>query len=55
MILVRPSHEILTNIEGVRIVERIEAAGRTCYKSEEKITAASARPTQRHLNMVYPF
>lgn len=44
MILIRPKHEILTDINGPQIVQRIEAAGRTCYKSEEKITPASARP-----------
>jgi len=42
MILVRPSFEILTPIDGVDILQRIEAAGRTCYKSEDKITDDSA-------------
>jgi thymidylate synthase (FAD) len=30
--------------DGPEILRRIEAAGRTCYKSEEKITADSATP-----------
>jgi len=44
MILVRPSHKILTKIAGDDLLQRIEAAGRTCYKSEDKITAESAGP-----------
>jgi len=44
MILIRPKHEILTEINGGQILQRIEAAGRTCYKSESKITAESAKP-----------
>ena len=42
MILVKPSFEILTDIEGLGILQRIEQAGRTCYKSEDKITDGSA-------------
>lgn len=44
MILVKPSHEILTPVDGDRILRSIEAAGRTCYKSETKITNKSAKP-----------
>ncbi|HPN08375.1 MAG TPA: FAD-dependent thymidylate synthase [Syntrophales bacterium] len=44
MILIRPSHEIITKIDGDEICKRIEAAGRTCYKSESKITIKSAGP-----------
>jgi len=40
MILVKPSHEILTFTEFPLTL--IELAGRTCYKSEEKITEESA-------------
>ncbi len=43
MILVKPSHNILTGIEGDRILRRIERAGRTCYKSEDKVTTDSAK------------
>lgn len=43
MILVKPSHEILTPVDGDQILKGIEVAGRTCYKSEDKITADSAR------------
>ena len=43
MILVKPSHEILTGIEGDRILRRIERSGRVCYKSEAKVTADSAK------------
>ena len=41
MILVKPSHKVLTPI-GPEILTIIEAAGRTCYKSEHKITETSA-------------
>ena len=40
MILVKPSHEVLTVIDGEQILRRIEAAGRTCYKSESTVPAA---------------
>ncbi len=41
MILVKPSHEILNYTKGT--LGLIELAGRTCYKSEDKITDSSAR------------
>lgn len=41
MILIRPSHEIL--FIQPNPLELIEAAGRTCYKSEDKITKGSAK------------
>jgi len=40
MILIKPSHEILTISENP--LQLIELAGRTCYKSEDKITDNSA-------------
>ena len=43
MILVKPSHKILTDIDGLDILRKIESAGRTCYKSENKITEDSAK------------
>lgn len=42
MILVKPSFEILTGIEEGKVLRRIERAGRTCYKSDDKITEDSA-------------
>lgn len=42
MRLIKPSFEILTPIERERILKAIELAGRTCYKSEDKITDESA-------------
>lgn len=42
MILVKPSHKVLTEIDDKQILRRIEAAGRTCYRSEGKITDTSA-------------
>lgn len=42
MILIDPSFEILSELSGDRILRSIERAGRTCYKSEDKITPESA-------------
>lgn len=42
MRLIRPSFEILTPIDRDEILKRLELAGRTCYKSEDKITPDSA-------------
>ncbi len=43
MKIVDQRHEILTEIEHVRLIPAmIEIAGRTCYKSEDKITKESA-------------
>jgi thymidylate synthase (FAD) len=42
MKIVKPGFEILTDVKlGIDILKRIEAAGRTCYKSEDKITGDS--------------
>lgn len=38
MNIVEPSFEIMTPIDGMEILKTIEAVGRTCYKSEDKIT-----------------
>jgi thymidylate synthase (FAD) len=42
MRIVPPSHEILFMPDGDLILRNIEVAGRTCYKSEDKITPDSA-------------
>jgi len=42
MKLIRPSHQILSEIDSSKILQSIERAGRTCYKSEEKMTDESA-------------
>jgi thymidylate synthase (FAD) len=42
MRIIKPSYEIITEIDGPAMLRRIEAAGRTCYKSEDKITDDSA-------------
>lgn len=49
MLLIKPSYKILTAINPGRILRSIEAAGRTCYKSESKITPDSA---QRFVKMI---
>lgn len=42
MKIVPPSHEILFMPTGEEILKNLELAGRTCYKSEDLITADSA-------------
>jgi len=42
MLLVKPSHEILTKINREEVLKHIELCGRTCYKSEDKITENSS-------------
>lgn len=42
MKLINPSHKILSEIDRNKILIAIEKAGRTCYKSEDKITSESA-------------
>lgn len=42
MKLIKASYEILSKIDREEILKDIEVAGRTCYKSEDKITKASA-------------
>lgn len=44
MQIIRPSCEIMTPINGVEILKFLEKVGRTCYKSEEKITEDSYIP-----------
>lgn len=42
MILLKPSFDIISDINSFRILRSIENAGRTCYKSEGKSTDSSA-------------
>lgn len=43
MQLIKPSYEILTPSDQLsRVLKALEIAGRTCYKSEEKITSDSS-------------
>jgi thymidylate synthase (FAD) len=49
MKLIQPSFEILSEIDGISILKNIERAGRTCYKSEDKITSDSAERFVRAL------
>lgn len=39
MKVIKAGYEILTEIDGFRELQRIESAARTCYKSEDRITA----------------
>ena len=39
---VRPSTSIIDEVDGITMLKSIEAAGRTCYKSEEMISETSA-------------
>ena len=42
MKLIKPNFQILSPINGLEMLRNIERAGRTCYKSEDKITDNSA-------------
>lgn len=44
MIVVDPSYEIQDDLDKGSLVTRLEACGRICYKSEEKISEGSALP-----------
>src|SRR5574344_1863155 len=41
MKIINPSVEILTPVNGIDVLKTLELAGRTCYKSEDKITEDS--------------
>jgi thymidylate synthase (FAD) len=41
MKLINPSYEILTDLNQTDLLNMIEVAGRTCYKSEDRITPES--------------
>lgn len=49
MKIVNASYRIETPIDGAEILKRIEKAGRTCYKSEDRITEESAENFVRKL------
>lgn len=42
MKIFKPSFEILDKVDGQSILKKIEQAGRTCYRSEDRITEESA-------------
>lgn len=49
MKIINASYRIETPIDGKQILKRIEKAGRTCYKSEDRITDESAEAFVRML------
>ena len=49
MKIINASYRIETPIDGAEILRRIEKAGRTCYKSEDRITDESAEAFVRML------
>lgn len=49
MKIIEASYSIETPIDGAEILKSIEKAGRTCYKSEDRITAESAENFVRTL------
>lgn len=42
MKIIKAGFEILTKVNGIEVLRALEVAGRTCYKSEDKITDESA-------------
>lgn len=49
MKVIDPSYEILTDIDGVKILKNLELAIRNCYKSEDKITDESYKKIVNHI------
>ena len=49
MKIINACYSIETPIDGAEILKRIEKAGRTCYKSEDRITEQSAKGFVRKL------
>jgi thymidylate synthase (FAD) len=49
MRVIEPSFEIVDPIDADAILRKIERAGRTCYKSEDRITAGSAKGFVRRI------
>lgn len=49
MRIIKPSFEILDQVDGRAMLKKIEAAARTCYKSENAITEESAEHIVRNL------
>ena len=49
MKIINASYHIETPIDGAEMLKRIEKAGRTCYKSEDRITEESAKSFVRML------
>jgi len=49
MNIIKAGYEIMDDVNAKEIYKKIERAGRTCYKSEDKITEASAEKFVRGL------
>lgn len=49
MKIIQPKVELITPIQATVVMQRIEEIGRTCYKSENKITEGSAAKFVRNL------
>lgn len=49
MRIIKAEYEILSEINGDKILKNIERAARTCYKSEDLITKDSAKKLVKHL------
>ena len=49
MTVIKPGFEILDRIDGAEILKKIELCGRTCYKSEDRITDGSAEKLIRRV------
>ena len=46
---IRPSFEIMDDIDGAEILQKLERCGRVCYKSHDKITEGSA---EKYIGMI---
>lgn len=44
MEIIKPTFEFVDEVDGEKILKKLEYIGRKCYKSEDRITPESARP-----------
>ena len=49
MKIIKPSYEIMDELDGQAILRKIERCGRTYYKSEDQITDVSAEKFVRQI------
>ena len=54
MNIIPPSFELLDRVDGTALLQKIELAGRVCYKSEAKITPDSAAGPIKALSWEFP-
>jgi thymidylate synthase (FAD) len=49
MVIIKPSFVVEDDVDGLLILHKLEKAGRTCYKSEDRITEESSKEFVRKI------